>query len=218
MSVIGNLLREERLKKGLSLEEVSEKTKVRTFYLSAIEENSNREDIPAPVYMLGYLKIYADFLGLDGKQIVTHLKSEIELSNLSFPNNYQDDHKPNFFTVLVSILLLILSYSFYYMVQNQYNIFNYTSNNSIKLKEDLSHSSSLLFKDQILTKNIIGQNDNKEKLILLAQSNDILTIFDPKGNVIKKINTNIGDIYQISASNKISLANDKQRIISIVKP
>ncbi|MFV9875243.1 MAG: helix-turn-helix domain-containing protein [Rickettsiales endosymbiont of Dermacentor nuttalli] len=218
MSAIGNLLREKRLEKKLSLEEVSEKTKVRIFYLSAIEENSNREGIPSPVYMLGYLKIYSDFLGLDGKQIVNQLKSEIELSSLSFPSNYKDDHKPNFSTLLISILFLILSYSFYYIIENEYNIFNNIHNPFIKPKEDLSNSSSILFLDQILKNNIIENSDSKQKVIILSQSNDILTIFDSQGNLIKKINTNIGDIYQVSASNKILLTNNKQKLITLYKP
>jgi len=65
---IGAILEKKRLEKGLSLKEVEQATKIRTRYLKGLE----REDptaLPDPVYARGFLKTYANFLGLDGEQL-----------------------------------------------------------------------------------------------------------------------------------------------------
>ena len=65
---IGPILEKKRREKGLSLKEVEQATKIRTRYLEGLE----REDptsLPDPVYARGFLKTYANFLGLNGDQL-----------------------------------------------------------------------------------------------------------------------------------------------------
>ena len=69
---IGRILRLAREKRGLSLQQVEEATKIRTRYLRDLE-NENFDVLPA-VYMLGSLKTYAEHLGLDGAAITRELK------------------------------------------------------------------------------------------------------------------------------------------------
>jgi cytoskeletal protein RodZ len=70
MGELGNNLRQAREAKGLTLEQAEEATKIRSAYLQALEEE--RYDLmPAPVYVKGFLKNYAQFLGLDAKEIVS---------------------------------------------------------------------------------------------------------------------------------------------------
>jgi hypothetical protein len=66
---IGSSLREARLKQGYDLAEAEVGTKIRGKYLDALEEE--RFDVlPAPTYVKGFLRSYADFLGLDGQLYV----------------------------------------------------------------------------------------------------------------------------------------------------
>ena len=70
---IGPILEKRRLEKGLSLKEVEQATKIRTRYLQGLE----REDptvLPDPVYARGFLKTYANFLGLDGEHLSRELR------------------------------------------------------------------------------------------------------------------------------------------------
>src|SRR5215210_7372896 len=72
--VIGRLLEHKRKEQGLSLEEVEQATKIRKRYLTGLE----REDyamLPDAVYARGFLKTYANYLGLDGEASVRQLKS-----------------------------------------------------------------------------------------------------------------------------------------------
>jgi transcriptional regulator with XRE-family HTH domain len=69
---IGRTLRLAREKRGLSLQQVEEATKIRSRYLRDLE-NENFDVLPA-VYVLGSLKTYAEHLGLDGAVMTRELK------------------------------------------------------------------------------------------------------------------------------------------------
>lgn len=106
---ISTLLKEKRQRTGLDLDQVSEILRIRTKYLSAIEEDSDSSDMPSPVYMLGYLKIYADFLGLNGQAIISQLKAcHIELADLNMPEPYMDDNKPGKAALAISFFLILV--------------------------------------------------------------------------------------------------------------
>ena len=69
---IGRGLERARTERGLSLWQVEAATKIRVRYLRDLERE-NFDVLPA-VYMLGSLKTYADFLGLDGEALSRQLK------------------------------------------------------------------------------------------------------------------------------------------------
>ena len=69
LNEIGVLLSEAREASGMSLEEVSEATKIRSKYLEAIEQGDFAV-IPGEVYLKGFMRNYADCVGLDGGQVV----------------------------------------------------------------------------------------------------------------------------------------------------
>ena len=69
---IGKTLKRVREKRGLSLQQVEEATKIRSRYLRDLE-NENFDVLPA-VYVLGSLKTYAEHLGLDGAAMTRELK------------------------------------------------------------------------------------------------------------------------------------------------
>lgn len=70
LAEMGNLLRLLREEKGLSVEEVATKTKIQARLVNAIEEG-NLEPLPEPIYIQGFLKRYANALGLDGKEFAS---------------------------------------------------------------------------------------------------------------------------------------------------
>lgn len=58
---VGQRLKEERLRQGLSLEEIEEETKIRKYYLQALEEE-NFQVLPPQVYATGFVKDMPNFL------------------------------------------------------------------------------------------------------------------------------------------------------------
>jgi len=61
---VGNAFRSKRKDLNLSLKEVENSTSIRLGYLEAIEEGSIHQFI-AGVYAIGFMKQYANFLGMD---------------------------------------------------------------------------------------------------------------------------------------------------------
>ena len=64
----GTVLRRIRMSRGIELEEISSLTKVSEIYLQLIEGNRYHE-LPAPVYLKGFLRAFAKCLKLDPKRV-----------------------------------------------------------------------------------------------------------------------------------------------------
>ena len=74
MFEIGNSLREARLRQSLELTEAELATKIRGKYLRALEEEQF-DLLPAQTYVKGFLRTYAEWLGLDGQLYVDEYNS-----------------------------------------------------------------------------------------------------------------------------------------------
>ena len=68
MKDIGNFLRERREASGISLIEIEKDLKIRKKYLQALEEG-NIDIIPGRTYIVGYLRNYSKYLGIDEENI-----------------------------------------------------------------------------------------------------------------------------------------------------
>ncbi|MBU4228601.1 helix-turn-helix domain-containing protein [bacterium] len=68
MKDIGNFLKERREARGISLIEVEKDLKIRKKYLQALEEG-NVEAIPGKTYLIGYLRNYSKYLGINEENI-----------------------------------------------------------------------------------------------------------------------------------------------------
>ncbi len=64
MPTLGEVLRDGRFRRNLSLEQVETDTKIRKKYLVALEEEDYTA-LPAPVYARGFVHSYAEYLGVD---------------------------------------------------------------------------------------------------------------------------------------------------------
>jgi hypothetical protein len=71
---IGNSLREARERQGLGYPEIELATKIRAKYIRALEEE-DFTSIPGDAYIRGFLRTYAEYLGLDGDVYVDEYAS-----------------------------------------------------------------------------------------------------------------------------------------------
>ena len=77
LSSLGQDLRDARQRQGLELSQISSKLKISKRHLNALEE-SNVGALPrGDVYLVGYTRSYAGYLGLNTGQCLEKLKSEI---------------------------------------------------------------------------------------------------------------------------------------------
>lgn len=118
---VGQRLKEARLQKKLSLEEVAKATKIRAPFLSALERGDYLK-LPSSTYAHGFVSNYAEFLGLPKKEILALFRREFdeekEYKVLPDGLTQKDDfpiRRINIRQILIvaCILLLIGGYIFY---------------------------------------------------------------------------------------------------------
>jgi cytoskeleton protein RodZ len=76
---IGSSLRDARTRRGLELSEVERDTRIRPRYLQALEDE-RFELLPGEAYAKGFLRTYADFLGLEGDRFVDEYNSRFPVA------------------------------------------------------------------------------------------------------------------------------------------
>jgi len=74
MFEIGPALREARERRGLAFGDVETDTAIRTRYIRALEEEQFHV-LPGPTYTKGFLRAYAEYLGLDGQLFIDEFNS-----------------------------------------------------------------------------------------------------------------------------------------------
>lgn len=115
---IGEELRTARKLQEISLEKVHEDTRIGIDFLESLEQGKT-ERMPHPVYARGFVRIYANYLGLDGEKIVEDFsnlyheedqfgKITSEELPLSLKNTGQRSSLSGLFKALVFILILAL--------------------------------------------------------------------------------------------------------------
>ncbi len=80
----GAWLRRSRLRTGVEIEQIATITKINPSYLRFIEEEKF-EDLPAPVYVRGFVAAYARCIGLDPERVVSSYMKRLEVVPRSEP-------------------------------------------------------------------------------------------------------------------------------------
>jgi cytoskeleton protein RodZ len=77
MPEIGDQLRETRMRNRIDISEVEAATKIRAKYLRALE-NEEWDLLPGPTFVKTFLRTYADYLGLDARNLVEQYRARYE--------------------------------------------------------------------------------------------------------------------------------------------
>jgi cytoskeletal protein RodZ len=78
-SSFGSLLKIRRETRGISLDEASTRTRIRRSFLEALEED-RFADLPGETYVCGFLRNYAECLGLDPDETISSYQSRFKRS------------------------------------------------------------------------------------------------------------------------------------------
>jgi transcriptional regulator with XRE-family HTH domain len=128
---VGDCLRRKREELGYSIKEIGIRLGIKVDYLESLE-NGEYENLPPQVYVRGFLKSYANFLGVDSNQATKIYNREVTFLERDFlkDNNPKKEKlrlrsfvviTPKLITLFFS--LLIFSVLFYYLY-HQINSFN----------------------------------------------------------------------------------------------
>lgn len=109
---VGETLRSARQAKGLEIDAVSHAIHIRSVQIKAIEDN-NIEALPGMTYAVGFVRSYANFLGLNGAEIVHRFKAEHghnspANASLSFPEPIAESRVPDPLMVGVGAFLAVV--------------------------------------------------------------------------------------------------------------
>lgn len=119
---VGSLLRATRNGLGQTVEDVCRMLRIRKIYIEAIE-NSDYSVLPKGPYGLGFVKAYAEHLGLDGGEIVRRFRDESNAptvrSELSFPKPVQESRVPGGAVLLIAVMLGLGAYGGWYYLSSQ---------------------------------------------------------------------------------------------------
>ncbi|WP_372055290.1 DUF4115 domain-containing protein [Tistrella mobilis] len=110
---VGALLKRERLRQGHDIAQVADQLRIRRLYLEALEEGRYAE-LPAPAYVMGFLRSYGAFLGLDVPELLRRYKAEgqhvPQANTLDFPTPAEEGQMPRFTVIVVAVVLAVIAY------------------------------------------------------------------------------------------------------------
>lgn len=114
---IGDVLRQAREQRGDDLQQIADYLCIRRSYLEAIEE-SRFEAFPADAYVIGFLRSYANLLGLDGRQAIERYRREMagrrRKPALSMPTPMTEGRTPSAVIMIAATIAAFLIYMTWY--------------------------------------------------------------------------------------------------------
>lgn len=118
---VGHSLKVVRERRDLALTDVSARLRIRRPYLEAIEEGRFGE-LPGAVYVSGFLRQYAEFLGLDPEQVLKSYQAESDgaahhRTVLNFPLPRPEERTPRLWLVVGALVLAGIVYALWYRHQ-----------------------------------------------------------------------------------------------------
>lgn len=200
---LGDILKTAREKKKITLEQAEEETKVREKYLLSLE-NNDFDLLPGNVYALGFLAKYADFLGLNKKELINQFKAERGESSRAGkfrPNNKNYESSFTITPKIITIFLFIIGVAIiigYIM----YNVRAFLSPPNLIISSP--RSEQIIKEDRI---NITGKTDEGVSLTI----NDQSILIDNVGNFTQDVKLNPGlNTFKIQAINRMKKITIKE--------
>ncbi|HYE48498.1 MAG TPA: RodZ domain-containing protein [Azospirillaceae bacterium] len=118
---VGTLLRQRREELGYALPDVAAALRIRQPYLEAIE-SSRYQDLPGQAYINGFLRTYAEHLGVDPGDVLSRFKEEMagepQKAELYFPEPVNENRVPGGALMLIAGLAVAVVYGGWYVLSS----------------------------------------------------------------------------------------------------
>jgi len=120
---VGPTLRAARERTGRSLAECSQQLFIRLPFLEALEDGRHR-DLPGGAYAAGFLRTYAEYLELDGEELVRRFRQEgaggfTNRTELAFPSPVSEGRIPGGAVIFLGLVLAGLTYGGWYLLSSR---------------------------------------------------------------------------------------------------
>ncbi|EME68380.1 hypothetical protein H261_18782 [Paramagnetospirillum caucaseum] len=119
---VGATLRSAREGMGKTLPECAKLLRIRQPFLEALEEGRHR-DLPGGTYAAGFLRTYAEFLGLDSEEMVRRFREEgaggfKNRTELTFPSPVSEGRIPGGAVIFLGLILAAVAYGGWYLLSS----------------------------------------------------------------------------------------------------
>jgi cytoskeletal protein RodZ len=113
MDSIGQFLKRERLLRDISINDISEATKIIVPYLEALESDKFKGIPGGKPFVIGYLRNYANFVGLDENEVVTRFlqfqdDKEGKKERVHDQKSKEEKKSSNFLPITLAIVVLVV--------------------------------------------------------------------------------------------------------------
>jgi len=118
---VGALLRQARQGFGRDVGQIGAALRIRASHLQAIEDGRYQE-LPGGAYAIGFIRTYAEYLGLDGPEMVRRFKQEIDRQefkhDLSFPMPVSERSVPGSTILLGGVIIGLCGYGIWFYMSS----------------------------------------------------------------------------------------------------
>ncbi|MDA0782235.1 MAG: helix-turn-helix domain-containing protein [Rickettsiales bacterium] len=210
MKEVGSLLKETRESQGFKIEQAAKELKVRSEYLEVLE-SGDISSLSNEIYILGYLKSYSAWLGLNSNEITNRFRSlNNELSvnkgvshDSSFFINVEDrmisSNKPVY---LFCVLLLLIFFIFYKAPQS--DDLSFVEGVGIELHGMHKHQyAGFAFKKEV-----------HNKIMLMAKS-DLGIKLNYSDNLVENEYLASGDVYFLPTDKNVLISSDSPENVDV---
>lgn len=122
-ATVGEELRAARLRLGEDLRTVASSLRIRKEHLEALE-TGDFANLPGRTYAIGFVRSYAEYLGLDGAAAVARFKDEVSeapeaplADSLVFPDAQEEARVPQGMILIGAVLVLLALWGAYYLAR-----------------------------------------------------------------------------------------------------
>ncbi len=115
---VGEVLQQARQKKHKEIDAIAAQLCIRPRYLEALEM-SNYQDFPGQTYALGFLRTYANYLGLDADSLMNQYRVErggVKPEKLEMPIAERQVLFPSLKYILLSVAIVLFVWVFWYLL------------------------------------------------------------------------------------------------------
>lgn len=116
-------LRMARERAGYDLKDVATVLRIKSSHLEALEAGRYK-DLPGPTYVSGFLRTYADYLGLDRNEVLARYREEIGLGSrqkLTFPTPNYERRVPRGWLIIAGIAVAAVAYGGWHYYSTQHS-------------------------------------------------------------------------------------------------
>ncbi|KKP69011.1 MAG: hypothetical protein UR66_C0002G0068 [Candidatus Moranbacteria bacterium GW2011_GWE1_35_17] len=199
---LGEKMRRARAEKRIGLPEIAKNTKIQLEYLEFLE-NGDYNKLPANVYVKGFLKSFADYLGINEEYLIKSFNKEKSIQQ-NIAGNNAEKHTPNKINLykfsITPKIISIFFVSLFFVVLSVYlfkNLNNFVSNPELLIINPAT--DSVINDTKVLVK---GKTDAGNELFINNQP----VLVDDEGvfseNIILREGKNVIMIRSVNQFNK----------------